>query len=124
MKFACRTTCLIFIGLLPLIASCSSINLWPFGESKPPSASRGPENATEYRCDAGKSFYVRFLDAGKSAWVILPDRQVRLDKVSAESGERYTNGIAVLHVDASGAVLNDGPNIAFTACKSGGVTSK
>lgn len=67
---------------------------------------------------------MRYLDGGKSAWVILPDRQVRLDKVSAESGDRYTNGIAVLRMDASEAALNDGPNIAFIGCKTGVVTNK
>jgi membrane-bound inhibitor of C-type lysozyme len=124
MKHMSGSACLALIGIPLLISGCGSMNIWPFGESKPPGVSRGPENATEYRCDAGKSFHVRYLEGGKSAWVILPDRQVRLDKVSAESGDRYTNGIAVLRVDASEAALNDGPNIAFTRCKPGGVTNK
>lgn len=110
------------IGFPLLIAGCGSINVWPFGESKTASVSRGPENATEYRCAGGKTFYVRYLDAGKSAWVILPDRQVRLDKATAAGDGRYTNGIAVLNITTDGAELTDGP-VAFAACKAAG-TSK
>ena len=107
--------------LLPAIslfvAGCGSINIWPFGESKSQSVSRGPENATEYRCDGGKLFHVRTLDAGKSVWVILPDRQVRLDRVATEAGNRYSNGIATLNIGDAGATLTDGPAISFSGCK-------
>lgn len=111
--------------VLPLlIAGCGGINLWPFGESTPPgtSVARGPENATEYRCEGGKAFHVRTLEAGKSVWLILPDRQVRLDRVAAEAGNRYSNGIAVLHVGESGATLTDGAAISFSGCKTGTAT--
>ena len=32
---------------------------------------RVPPGATEYTCDNGRRLYVRFVDNGKSAWVIL-----------------------------------------------------
>lgn len=107
------------IGFPLLIAGCGGINVWPFGESKTASVSRGPENATEYRCAGGKTFYVRYLDAGKSAWVILPDRQVRLDKAAAGGDGRFTNGIAVLNIATDGAELTDGP-VVYSACKTAG----
>jgi membrane-bound inhibitor of C-type lysozyme len=118
MKHAVTPINLSLIGLALLIAGCSSINLWPFTDSKPSSGPRGPENATEYRCDGGKAFYVRYLDASKSAWVIFPDRQVRLDKVTADPGNRYTNGIAELRIDGTEATLTDGPSISYVGCKS------
>lgn len=109
-------------GFSLLLTGCGSINVWPFGEGKPQNISRGPENATEYRCDGGKAFHVRTLEAGKSVWLILPDRQVRLDRVAAEAGNRYSNGIAVLHVGEAGATLTDGAAISFTGCKTGAAT--
>lgn len=107
------------IGFPLLLAGCGSISIWPFGESKTASVSRGPENATEYRCTGGKTFHVRYLDAGKSVWLILPDRQVRLDKATAAGDGRYTNGIAVLSITSEGAELTDGP-ASYTACKTTG----
>lgn len=99
------------------VAGCGGFKIWPFGESETPRASRGPENATEYRCDGGKVFHVRYLEAGKSAWVILPDRQVRLDRVVTEKGNRYSNGIAVLSVGDVEATLTDGPALSYSGCK-------
>ncbi len=52
---------------------------------------------------------------GKSVWLILPDRQVRLD--STGSG-KYSNGIAVLTTDGTTASLTDGPSIAYANCSS------
>jgi membrane-bound inhibitor of C-type lysozyme len=119
MKHLSSLACVGIIGFSLLLAGCGSISIWPFGESQTASISRGPVNATEYRCAGGKTFYVRYLDAGKSAWVILPDRQVRLDKATATGDGRYTNGIAVLTVTTEGAELTDGP-ASYTACKTAG----
>jgi len=118
MKPARNPAALILIGLALLIGGCSSINLWPFGgDAKTSSAARVPENATEYRCNGNKAFYVRYLDGGMSAWVIFPDRQVRLDKVTADSGSRYSNGIAVLRIDGADVSLTDGPSSTYLGCK-------
>ena len=105
------------VVLPALLAGCGSINLWPFGETRTAERPRGPANATEYRCDGGKSFHLRLLDGGAGAWVILPDRQVRLDKAAATAGMRYSNGIATLQLDGETAMLSDGPASAFNNCK-------
>jgi len=119
MKRFSGSNCLAMIGIPLLVAGCGSINVWPFGEGKSESVARGPENATEYRCDGGKLFHIRTLEAGKSVWVILTDRQIRLDRVATEAGNRYSNGIAVLNIGDTGATLTDGPAISYSGCKTG-----
>ena len=106
--------------LVLLMTGCGSVNLWPFGSDTGPERSRAPANATEYQCDAGKRFYARYLDGGGAAWVILPEREFRLDKVAAASGTRYSNGSATLEVNGNEAALTDAPAISFTGCKSAG----
>ena len=101
-----------------LAAGCGGLRVGPFGRDD---GSRVvvPENATHYRCDAGRSFYLRFLATGE-AWVILPGREFRLDKVAADSGARYRGAGATLDLkgaDLSEAVLDDGPANQFTGCK-------
>lgn len=107
----------LLLALLVALAGCSGARLWPFGsEEGRPSA---PENAVEYRCDGNRGFHLRML-AGGGAWVILPEREFRLDRVAGATGRRYSNGIAVLDfgADASAAAtLNDGPAIAYAGCK-------
>lgn len=121
MKVGVFLTGLAVLGPMMLMTGCSSVKVWPFeDDNKPATATRKPENATEYRCEGGKIFYVRYLDAGKSAWVILPDRQVRLDKVAGDSDNRYSNGIATLRIEGADASLADGPSVSYSACKTPG----
>ena len=110
-------------SLVSLMAGCANIKLWPFGSSQPQERSREPANATAYQCAAGKRFYLRYLDNGAAAWVILPDREVRLDKAVPSGnadGTRYSNGIAVLDVQSNSATLTDGPAITYSGCTTTG----
>src|SRR5690349_5612239 len=99
-----------------LLSGCgtlNSLNVWPFGSDKKESRSGPPANATEFQCDGGKRFYVRYLENGAAAWVILPEREVRFDKVAADSGMRYSNGNTVLEVHGTEATLADGAAVSF-----------
>src|SRR5215212_3390673 len=106
--------------LLSGCGSLSKLDVWPFGGDKKESRSGPPANATEFQCDGGKRFYVRYLENGAAAWLILPDREVRFDKVAADSGMRYSNGNAVLEVHGSEATLAVGAAVSFTGCKAVG----
>jgi len=102
-------------GLCLLLAGCSSVNLWPYGD-KEQDVNRAPSGATEYRCAGGKGFYLRYLDNGGAAWIIFPDREFRLDKANS-SGTRYSNGIASLNINGDEATLTDGSSISLAGCK-------
>ena len=109
-----RTALLAACALL-LLAGCGGVSLWPFGEPQAREADRKPANATEYRCDGGKVFYVRGLDAD-SVWLIAPDREIRL----ARQGEgRWGVGRVLLETGAEGAMLTD-PPAQFANCKRAG----
>jgi len=105
-----------------LLAGCGDMNVrkyLPFGGDAPQQErSRTPPNSTEYQCAAGKRFYVRTLDGGAAVWLILPEREVRLNKIG--SSTRYSNGIAVLELSGNEATLTDGAASSFTGCKSAG----
>jgi membrane-bound inhibitor of C-type lysozyme len=102
-----------------LLAGCGGVNLWPFGSEGMAERSRTPVNATEFQCDGGRRFYVRYLDGGAGAWVILPEREFRLDKAEASAGTRYANANSSLEVNGNEAVLRDGPATVYRECKSG-----
>ena len=92
--------------------SISNVTLWPF--SGPVERPVVKPNGTEYRCAGGKTFYMRYMDNNASAWVILPDREVRLDKQGATT--RYSNGATALTVDADTLTLTDGAANSYSAC--------
>ena len=118
-----RATGTAVTGISLLLAGCGDINVRkyiPFGNDTPQERSRTPANATEYQCSAGKRFYVRTLEGGAAVWLILPEREVRLNKLGAGTDQRYSNGIAVLELKGSEATLTDGAAAGFTGCKTGG----
>ena len=76
-----------------------------------------PPGAKAYACDGGKRLYVRYADDGKSAMVILPEREFRVDRVAAGPGVRYSNGRAVLATTDADASLEEGGTVLYANCK-------
>jgi membrane-bound inhibitor of C-type lysozyme len=106
-----------------MLSACSSVNVanvWPFGGDKEQDSLRTPAGATAYQCEGGKRLFVRYLDNGAAAWVILPDREFRLNKAASASGTRYSNGSTTLDVKDGGATLADGAAVTHAGCKASG----
>jgi len=101
--------------LTATLAGCSS--WWPFGSGST-ERPRWPSDASVYKCDAGKEFAVRYLDGGKSAMVMITDRDFRLDQVVTASGGRYSNGRTTLHTTGPEAFIEEGGQTLFANCKS------
>ena len=109
-----RYACLVLVAGL---TGCSS--WWPWGGSGG-DVPRVPPGATAYKCDGGKELYVRYMDGGKAAMVIYPEREFRLDSEATGSGVRYTNGRTTLHTKGAEAMLEEGSTAVYSNCKSGG----
>jgi membrane-bound inhibitor of C-type lysozyme len=103
-----------------LLAACASVNLdvLSFGGVKEQDVSRAPAGATAYQCEGGKRLFVRYLDNGAAAWVILPEREFRLNK--AASGTGYSNDSATLDIKDGDATLSDGAAVTHAGCKAAG----
>ena len=105
-----------------VLSACGSVNLdvLSFGGAKEQDTSRPPAGATAYQCEGGKRLFVRYLDNGAAAWVILPEREFRLNKTASASGTRYSNGNDALDVKDGAATLYDGAAVTHAACKASG----
>lgn len=109
---------LVVLAVLGLPACGSTnINLWPFGSEERTERSRVPANATAYQCEGGRTLYVRMLDNGAAAWVILPEREIRLEKTGAASGTNYAYRGTLLEIRGAEAVLLEGAKPVLTGCK-------
>ncbi|MCL4802202.1 MAG: hypothetical protein KJ025_21600 [Burkholderiales bacterium] len=101
-------------ALALVITGCTS--WWPWGGSSG-EVPRVPAGATAYKCEAGKELFVRYLDGGKSAMVVFPEREFRLDRV--DGGNRYSNGNTTLTVDGPTAMVQEGSTVTHSNCKAG-----
>lgn len=108
-----------------VLAGCGDmkIKLWPFGADGPRERSREPANASEYQCAANKRFYLRTLDGGEAVWLILPEREVRLERIGA-SGGRYGKGNLILDLAADATTVHDGAATTHADCKPAVATAR
>ena len=103
-----------------LLAGCgsSSTSWMPWTkEERPTGAKYTPEGAKGYGCAEGKRLLVRFDSDGKSAWVIYPDREMRLDRVSSASGEEFSRAGTTLSTKDGETTLIEGSAVQFANCK-------
>ena len=104
-----------------LLSACGDMNLKkynPFGGDPVQERSRTPANATEYQCAGGKRIYIRNQDAAEAVWLILPERELRVDRVGSTT--RYSKGNTVLELNGNSATVSEGPAVTYSACKTGG----
>lgn len=101
-----------------LLAGCGEMKMkvWPFGDSSVRERSRDPANATEYLCAAGKRFHLRPIDGGAAAWLILPEREVRLERIG-EGATRFGKGALMLDLGSENVSLADGATVSYAKCK-------
>lgn len=74
-----------------------------------------PQGATAYRCNAGKSFFIRSMDEGRAVWVMLIEREFRLEAPAA-GATRFTNGRTALNLNGDQASLEEGSVTTYAAC--------
>ena len=90
-----------------LLSACGDMNLKkynPFGGDPVQERSRTPANATEYQCAGGKRIYVRTLDGGQAVWLILAERELRLERIG--TSQRYGAGNTVLALNGNEATID------------------
>ncbi len=102
-------------GALLALGACSTItDLWTGGPKERP---RVQEGVVTLSCDGGKPLQVRMEPGGKSAWIIFPDREFRLDAVAGAGDTRYSNGRTTLLVQGEQMSLEEGGVPSFSNCR-------
>lgn len=108
-----------------LLAGCGDMKMkvWPFADSGPRERSREPSNAAAYQCAGGKRFHLRMIDGGAAAWLILPEREVRLERIGG-SATRYGKGGLVLDLGTDKSSLVDGATTTYADCTTGAAEAR
>jgi hypothetical protein len=98
-------------ALLLTLGGCSMVErLWSSGPRELP---RVRDGAIDFRCDANRALTVR-PDGAAAAWLVMPDREVRLDSVAPG---RFANGRSTLTLRDGEATLEEGGATTFANCK-------
>jgi hypothetical protein len=99
--------------LTATLAACGTVkDLW---RTEPEERLVIPQGATAYRCNAGKSFFIRSMDEGRAVWVMLIEREFRLEAPAA-GATRFTNGRTALNLNGDQASLEEGSVTTYAGC--------
>jgi hypothetical protein len=99
--------------LTAVLAACGTVkDLW---RTEPEERLVIPQGATAYRCNAGKSFFIRRMDEGRAVWVMLIEREFRLEAPAA-GATRFTNGRTALNLNGDQASLEEGSVTTYAGC--------
>tara|TARA_B100000768_G_C11193304_1_gene338315 strand:- start:50 stop:424 length:375 start_codon:yes stop_codon:yes gene_type:complete len=74
-----------------------------------------PEDSIKYNCDKKKIFFLLYLKEKRSVWVILPDREFRLNQID-ETQNIYTNDITTLEISPEQTQIKNEKEILYNQC--------
>ena len=112
-----RKTLSVFVAAV-LLAGCSADAWTPWSKSPGPSGPYTPPGATAYACAGGKRLLVRYESDAKSAWVIYPEREIRLTRATSATGDQqFTNGRATLATRDGETTVEEGGRVEYGGCK-------
>jgi membrane-bound inhibitor of C-type lysozyme len=97
--------------LCALLSACS---LWPWGGDSERRIGP-PSDATVYKCEGDRQLIVRYV-GGKSAMVVLPEREFRLDQAASDAGTVYSNGRTTLITQGNETRLEEGDKPLLAHC--------
>ncbi len=112
-----KLSSLVLMVLICELAGCGGFSYWPFEKKKQETGEYKPADSVKYLCDGGNKFFVRSIDKGNAAWLILSDREVSLAKVGSGVEKKYSNGITTLQINGNEATLELAQGKSYAGCK-------
>jgi len=74
-----------------------------------------PEDSIEYNCEKKKIFFLFYLNDKKSVWVVLPNREFKLNQID-ESQNIYSNNITTLEISPEQTQIKNEKEILYSQC--------
>jgi len=118
MKFSGISATAAVLAAVATLSGCSWLSTSESDDEQP----RVPPCGIEYRCvpgnnEAGRSLYLRAIERKSSLWVVLPEREFRVDPASPGSTSRYSNGRSTLDLAGDVATLTEEGTVTYANCK-------
>jgi len=75
-----------------------------------------PKDVTKFDCENNEFFYLKYLEENNAVWVILKNREFRLDKIEGLE-ESYANSTTTIDIKESSAVIRIDTAILYKKCQ-------
>ena len=109
-----------FLSLF-LLNACSSINLDKDKITKifsldDANQTLSPENSIQFTCDQNQIFFLRYLEDKNAVWIILDNREFRLEKDLVDDN-KYSNGKTVVEISQGNVSITSNEKFLYEQCK-------
>lgn len=122
MKLLSLNKKIVWVFLVILLSSCSSLSIdkekissilsWESDTSEDFS----PKNSIQFECAENKVFYLRYLEEKNAVWIILDDREFRLEKI-LDQDNKFSNNMSNLEISPENTILNTSVKTSYEQCK-------
>ena len=122
MKLLSLNKKIVYVFLVILLSSCSSLSIdkekisnilsWESDTSEDFS----PKNSIQFKCAENKVFYLRYLEEKNAVWIILDDREFRLEKI-LDQDNKFSNSMSNLEISPENTILNTSSKTSYEQCK-------
>ena len=75
-----------------------------------------PEDVTKFHCANNEFFYLKYLEENNAVWVILKNREFRLDKIESVN-KSYANSTASIDIKENSAVIKIDTTVLYEDCQ-------
>ena len=75
-----------------------------------------PKDAISFKCANNESFYIKYLEENNAVWVILKDREFRLNKIEGRN-KTYANATTSLDITGNNAIIKVDASILYKECQ-------
>ena len=75
-----------------------------------------PKNSIQFECAENKVFYLRYLEEKNAVWIILDDREFRLEKI-LDQDNKFSNSMSNLEINPENTILNTSAKTSYEQCK-------
>ena len=122
MKLLSLNKKIVYVFLVILLSSCSSLSIdkekisnilsWESDTSEDFSL----KNSIQFKCAENKVFYLRYLEEKNAVWIILDDREFRLEKI-LDQDNKFSNNMSNLEINPENTILNTSAKTSYEQCK-------
>ena len=122
MKLLSLNKKIVYVFLVILLSSCSSLSIDKekisniFSWESDTSEDFSPKNSIQFECAENKVFYLRYLEEKNAVWIILDDREFRLEKI-LDQDNKFSNNMSNLEINPENTILNTSAKISYEQCK-------
>jgi len=112
----------VVLSITLFLSSCAGVVFDPekvadtFSWNTEEGPSQLPDGVILYECDAKETFYIKYIEDGKSLWITFPKRELKLSQLETNP-LHFANGDTLLALEEENIYIKNADDVSYENCK-------